>query len=131
MDTIEQIQVTPGKVLVTPWSDKELEDRVKNLDKLVLNNEQRDEQLQTMMKDKIGSVLLMKCIIVNLGPDLNEKMNYHVGDYLYVFPKTFDSDFIINDKRYLIYSERNIQAKVTPSVETKEKPAKKSTIITN
>lgn len=112
MDKIEDLQVSPGKILVKIWSDKDLEEKAKNLSTLVLSDEQRNEALTDAVKGKIGSVLLMKATIINLGPKLDSEMDYKIGDHVYVFPKTFDSDFVLDGVRYLIYSERNIQAKV-------------------
>ena len=124
MDKIENVQVAPGKVLVKVWVDKELEEKAKALDKIVMNDEQKQSAMIDAVKGKIGSVLMMKATLVNIGYGLNPEMAYKVGEHIYVFPNTFDADFVLDGQKYYIYSERNILAKVKNDPEEKKSKIK-------
>lgn len=100
-----KIQVTGTRVLVEMLTeDKELAGGlVETASGLVIDKG---------IKQDMESQLLMKVKVVNIGPEVNPNMDFKVGDHVYVFPKTFEGDLTYNGKRHLIYSERNILAKI-------------------
>lgn len=109
---IEDIQVSKDRVLVKIWKDQEMADKEEVLSKIVLTDQQKNDALNDVAKGKANSKTLMKCEIVNVGPDVTPGMNYKAGDIVYVFPNTFEGDIAVDDIQCLIYAERNILIKI-------------------
>ena len=128
---VEQIQVCPQKLLVKMWMTKELMAKARSLEALTLDANQKKDAMVKAVQDAMGSTSLIKAQIVNLGPGLNTEMGYEVGKFVYVFPRTFDADFIIDEVGYYIYSERNILAVLNETASTEEEDNEKPVIETN
>lgn len=111
MKKIDNIQVAPNKLLLKMWVNEKLKARSESLSKLSLTPEQVKTELIKTVQDEIGSKSLVKAEILNVGPGCNPEMDYKVGDYVYVFPHTFDADFSFDGVGYFIYPERVIFGK--------------------
>jgi hypothetical protein len=110
MTKVNDIQVGPGKILVQMWMNKKLKTRIDGMDKIFVDEKQKKEAIIKAIQEEMGSTSLVKAEIINLGPKLDQEMKYEVGKFVYVFPSTFDAEFVIQEIGYYVYSERNILA---------------------